>query len=356
MNVISQSGSRNRGTHLPQLSLEKERSGDPKGRYCANLGHYPDSLRSFPFGGISAEATNCLNRMNTLTNSSGTWDYLYRADGPDSAMPYCPPLCVGGISAIHGSDMRVSKTNGSSTTLYRYDGQMAMEDVDLGTNPAVTDYAIGARGIDAISKTVGSNTVVVYPIYDAHGNPDSLRSFPFGGISAIHGSDTTDESGLVYMRARYYEPTSGRFISEDKSGQGDNWFVYCKCNPICSIDESGKSQEDERLMLLGAIWKLVGMFFMGGGFCLEFCSFPAAFSQMLELGNEYQVCMQLVKEFGAQPSGWEAFRDQAQFLIDAFSSKINFNGVRSALGGAILALEGYMMICEGELMQQDAGD
>ncbi len=61
----------------------------------------------------------------------------------------------------------------------------SMEDVDLGTNPAVTDYAIGARGIDAISKTSGGNTVVVYPIYDAHGNPDSLRSFPCGGITSV---------------------------------------------------------------------------------------------------------------------------------------------------------------------------
>ena len=34
------------------------------------------------------------------------------------------------------------------------------------------------------------------------------------------GHKQDDESGLVYMRARYYEPTSGRFISQDPSVGG----------------------------------------------------------------------------------------------------------------------------------------
>ncbi len=29
------------------------------------------------------------------------------------------------------------------------------------------------------------------------------------------GHNQDDESGLIYMRARYYEPASGRFVSED---------------------------------------------------------------------------------------------------------------------------------------------
>ncbi len=195
--------------------------------------------------GSTSMTWDCLNRMTTLTNTSGTWDYLYRADG-----------------------MRVSKTNGSSTTLYRYDGQMSMEDVDLGTNPAITDYAIGARGIDAISKTSGGNTVVVYPIYDAHGNMmadvsrngsggfnvNDKRSYdawgnvrsgatsgdPKGRYCANLGHVQDDESGLIYMRARYYEPTSGRFISEDPKRQSCNWFAYCQSSPPNAEDSSGK--------------------------------------------------------------------------------------------------------------------
>jgi hypothetical protein len=48
-----------------------------------------------------------------------------------------------------------------------------------------------------------------------------------------------DESGLVYMRARYYEAGSGRFISQDARLEGVNWFAYCINNPVSLVDESG---------------------------------------------------------------------------------------------------------------------
>jgi RHS repeat-associated protein len=49
-----------------------------------------------------------------------------------------------------------------------------------------------------------------------------------------------DETGLVYMRARYYEPTTGRFVSEDPAGHGMNWFLYADRNPITYLDFTGK--------------------------------------------------------------------------------------------------------------------
>lgn len=36
------------------------------------------------------------------------------------------------------------------------------------------------------------------------------------------GHVADDEPGLVYMRARYYEPSSGRFVSEDSNKEGPN--------------------------------------------------------------------------------------------------------------------------------------
>ncbi len=50
-----------------------------------------------------------------------------------------------------------------------------------------------------------------------------------------------DESGLIYMRARYYEPWTGRFISEDPANDGWNWFVYGGNNPVEYGDYSGRS-------------------------------------------------------------------------------------------------------------------
>jgi RHS repeat-associated protein len=49
------------------------------------------------------------------------------------------------------------------------------------------------------------------------------------------------ESGLVYMRARYYEPWTGRFLSEDPAMDGANWYVYCANDPVGNFDASGKN-------------------------------------------------------------------------------------------------------------------
>lgn len=54
-----------------------------------------------------------------------------------------------------------------------------------------------------------------------------------------------DTTGLYYLRARYYDPTIGRFISQD-SYRGNlfdplslNRYIYCKNNPLKYVDPSG---------------------------------------------------------------------------------------------------------------------
>ena len=43
------------------------------------------------------------------------------------------------------------------------------------------------------------------------------------------------------MRARYMDTSTGRFVSEDASGNGTNWFVYCSNNPVNRTDVTGNS-------------------------------------------------------------------------------------------------------------------
>jgi len=52
----------------------------------------------------------------------------------------------------------------------------------------------------------------------------------------------TEPNGFYYMRARYYDPEVGRFISEDPLGfdGGDvNLYVYVGNNPVLLIDPLG---------------------------------------------------------------------------------------------------------------------
>ena len=53
------------------------------------------------------------------------------------------------------------------------------------------------------------------------------------------GEYTDPETGLIYLRNRYYDPTVGRFISEDPAKDGMNWYVYCGNNPVNCVDLNG---------------------------------------------------------------------------------------------------------------------
>jgi len=47
------------------------------------------------------------------------------------------------------------------------------------------------------------------------------------------------ENGYTYLRGRYYDSATGRFISEDPSRSGTNWYTYCDGNPVQYVDPSG---------------------------------------------------------------------------------------------------------------------
>jgi RHS repeat-associated protein len=58
------------------------------------------------------------------------------------------------------------------------------------------------------------------------------------------------ETGFYYLQSRYYDPTTGRFISADvllSTGQGvlgHNCYAYCGDNPVSRVDYNGACWED----------------------------------------------------------------------------------------------------------------
>jgi hypothetical protein len=48
----------------------------------------------------------------------------------------------------------------------------------------------------------------------------------------------------MYFNARYYDPTTGRFLTEDPSRKGVNWYAYCENDPINRTDPTGKDATD----------------------------------------------------------------------------------------------------------------
>ncbi len=96
----------------------------------------------------------------------------------------------------------------------------------------------------------GNGTVVLAKSYNPYGEVTSsagTSSSPF----AFTG-EATDATGLTYLRARYYSPADGRFMSRDTWG-GDmnrplslNRWLYVEGNSINSVDPSGNKPEEEK--------------------------------------------------------------------------------------------------------------
>jgi RHS repeat-associated protein len=53
------------------------------------------------------------------------------------------------------------------------------------------------------------------------------------------GKMLTEETGLVYFGARWYDPEIGRWITPDPSEDGENWYGYCGNNPVNYVDLEG---------------------------------------------------------------------------------------------------------------------
>lgn len=108
----------------------------------------------------------------------------------------------------------------------------------------LTDTTYPYAGNDLISTnnngTPGTRTVVASYDYDAFGNGTTAANDYYNPLRYC-GEYLDEETGLIYLRARYYDPSIGRFVSEDPIKDGTNWYVYCNDNPIRYVDRGGKS-------------------------------------------------------------------------------------------------------------------
>ncbi|WP_308698857.1 RHS repeat-associated core domain-containing protein, partial [uncultured Thomasclavelia sp.] len=105
-----------------------------------------------------------------------------------------------------------------SNTYYMHDPHGNVIETYTGSNKYCDDlYIYNAFGTNKYFNDTGET--------DKWGYCDQLKDF---------------ETGNYYMRARYYNPDTGRFISEDPIKDGSNWYSYCAGNPVAFKDISGK--------------------------------------------------------------------------------------------------------------------
>jgi len=194
-------------------------------------------------GGGRTNVWDSQNRLFSCTYDNVTSAFAYGADG-----------------------LRRSMTVGNNPTVhYALDGQNVVQEGHLDQGDFVTDvtYLLGPRGIEYRKDTSGvswylydglgsvvaevdeAGIVTATRKYDVYGG---LRdSTGTGGDQKFCGSlghaqeDSTGPtgSGLIYMRARWMDPVTGRFVSEDPAYDGLNWYAYCGNNPVNLFDMDG---------------------------------------------------------------------------------------------------------------------
>lgn len=77
------------------------------------------------------------------------------------------------------------------------------------------------------------------------------------------GQYQDQESGFFYNYSRYYDPTIGRYISADTIGDGHNWYVYARNNPLMYADPFGLASCGILDRLKSAGWAGVAMGYYG---------------------------------------------------------------------------------------------
>ena len=186
-----------------------------------------------------------LNQLIGFTDGETTASYKYNADG-----------------------LRTSKTVDGKTINHIWDGnKQIVVDMDDSDWYSAEVYVRGTNLLAKFSKQSGNvKTDYQYYTQNAHGDVVNLtdstgaitKSYKYDAFGVEQNVDDADdnafrycgeyydsESGTIYLRARYYDPTIGRFISRDSvTGENTdplslNLYTYCHNNPILGVDPSG---------------------------------------------------------------------------------------------------------------------
>lgn len=178
-------------------------------------------------------------------NSVNTIYYKYNADGlrvqKRKVTIYGSDVTTNYI--LHGKNI-VHMTQGTDTLHFWYDAQGRPAIVEYnGTKYA---YIHNLQG-DIVGIIDSTGAEVVQYTYDAWGKVLSTAGTMASSLGTVQpfryrGYVYDVETGLYYLRSRYYNPEWGRFINADTLIKG-NMFAYCENNPIISFDPLGENTQ-----------------------------------------------------------------------------------------------------------------
>jgi RHS repeat-associated protein len=211
-----------------------------------------DKLTSVSQGSttIKSYGYDAAGRTTSVVSSAGTTTLSYDYESRVTGITY--PGGATNSFAYNGLDTRVGKVDSAGTSTYRRDGAGVTDPVlSDGTafytpgvsqrRSGVTIYDLSDRLGTASTQTNASSTTTATRTYDAFGILTANSGTPAGpfGFAGTDGYQEDADSGLKLLGHRYYDASTGRFLTRDPSKSGRSWYAYCANNPLKSLDPLG---------------------------------------------------------------------------------------------------------------------
>ncbi len=204
------------------------------------------------------------NRLTTVNGVTYTWDAngnllndgvnTYTYNSANRLKTMTGPSVAAGYS-YNGMGDRLRETIGEQTTTFAMDYNTGLTQVlNDGTNNYIygneriaqvntgTEYFLG-DALGSVRQLTNNNGAVTYAsAYDPYG----VVTNTYGAAQTAYGyTNEYTSQGLVYLRARFYSPSMGRFLTKDTWGEDENTpmsynaWLYVYANPINLNDPSG---------------------------------------------------------------------------------------------------------------------
>ena len=221
-------------------------------------------------------------QLQKMQKSGVTAEFVYNADG------LRVQKTVNGVATkytLHGKNI-VHMTSGTDELHFFYDAQNRPAVVVYNGVPYA--YVKSLQGDIVAILDENGNTVVSYG-YDAWGAPlwcTGELAETLGKVQPFRyrGYVYDEETGLYYLRSRYYNAQWGRFVNADAeiAVEAKLWdaklFLYCANNPVRYTDDGGNSFWDvladcgKALLVAAVVVAVVAVVIAatggGGGFAL----------------------------------------------------------------------------------------
>jgi trimeric autotransporter adhesin len=199
----------------------------------------------------NADGQRLTSKQGSTTITSGTWN------GAGQLTAYTSPAASMTAATYDGTGLRASAITGSGSQAFTWNttgqipqllmdstnayicgtGLAPAEQVNLSTG--TISYLV-ADSLGSVRGTVsGAGALTATTAYDAWGNPETT-----GGLSATtpfgYAGGYSDPTSLLYLINRYYDPSTGQFLSVDPIvSQTLQPYQYASGNPVSNTDPSG---------------------------------------------------------------------------------------------------------------------